>query len=70
MHDQPGIDMSVDAIMRQWPRTIPVFIQSKMLCVGCPVGPLHSLRDAAAAHGIAPGPLLASIQQLADQNRY
>lgn len=45
-------DMTVDEIMRQWPATIRLFIQSRMLCVGCPIGIFHTMKDACEAYGI------------------
>lgn len=45
-------DMSVDAIMRRWPATIAVTIRHGMLCVGCPIGPFHTVADACKAHGV------------------
>lgn len=46
-------DMSIDAIMRQWPSTIGVVARHGMLCIGCPVGRFHTLREACQAHGIS-----------------
>ena len=55
-------ELTVDTIMRRWPATIPIFIRQGMHCVGCPVGGLHTLDDAAHAHRIEPDVLLASIK--------
>jgi hybrid cluster-associated redox disulfide protein len=44
--------MSVDEIMRRWPATIRVFIRNRMLCIGCPIGVFHSVRDACEAHNL------------------
>ena len=38
--------MSVDEIMCRWPATIHVFMRRQMVCVGCPIGPFHTLKDA------------------------
>lgn len=43
-------DMTVDEIMRRWPATIRVFIRHRMLCIGCPIGAFHTVRDACDAH--------------------
>ncbi|WDR05997.1 DUF1858 domain-containing protein [Devosia rhodophyticola] len=66
MREEPNADMSVDDVMRQWPNAIPVFIHHHMLCVGCPVGRLHSLYDAALAHGLDVPTLMASISAAID----
>lgn len=46
----PG--MSIDAVMRRWPATIAVVMRHGMLCVGCPVGPFHTVAQACAEHGV------------------
>ena len=43
-------NMTVDEIMRRWPATIRVFIQNRMLCIGCPIGIFHTVKDACQAH--------------------
>lgn len=43
-------DMTVDEIMRRWPSTIRVFIRNRMLCIGCPIGVFHTVKDACDAH--------------------
>lgn len=45
-------DMTVDEIMRRWPATIRVFIRNRMLCVGCPIGIFHTVKDACEAHDL------------------
>lgn len=42
--------MTVDEIMRRWPTTIRVFINNRMLCIGCPIGIFHTVKDACEAH--------------------
>jgi hybrid cluster-associated redox disulfide protein len=44
--------MSMDEIMRKWPATVRVAISHHLLCVGCPIGPFHSIADAAREHGL------------------
>jgi hybrid cluster-associated redox disulfide protein len=46
-------DMTVDEIMRRWPATMQVFIRNKMICVGCPIGSFHTVKDACDAHDLA-----------------
>ena len=45
-------DMTVSDIMRRWPSTIAVFLELELDCVGCPIGPLHTLEDAAQEHAL------------------
>lgn len=43
-------DLSVKEIMDRWPETASAFIARRMHCVGCPIGPFHTLTDAAGEH--------------------
>ena len=45
-------NMTVDEIMRRWPATIRVFIGNRMLCIGCPIGVFHTVKDACRAHDL------------------
>jgi hybrid cluster-associated redox disulfide protein len=42
----------MDAIMRAWPATIRIVLRHRMLCVGCPVAPFHTLADACREHHV------------------
>lgn len=45
-------DLSLDDLIKTWPETIPVFLRHKMLCVGCLIGPFHTVTDACLAYGL------------------
>lgn len=45
-------DLSLGVLMDHWPETIPVFIRHRMICVGCPANPFHTIRDACAEYGL------------------
>jgi hybrid cluster-associated redox disulfide protein len=55
-------DLTVEHILAAWPGTLPVFIRFHMLCIGCPVTPFHTLREACLAHGIELESLLSVLQ--------
>jgi hybrid cluster-associated redox disulfide protein len=64
MHDLAlGPDMTIDAIMRRWPSTIPVVIGYGMLCVRCPIGRFHTLREACRAHEISEEQLMRDLAE-------
>jgi hybrid cluster-associated redox disulfide protein len=42
----------VDDVMRGSPRTIRVFLDFKMRCVGCPIACFHTVDDACREHGV------------------
>lgn len=44
-------DLSLAEIMRIWPRTIRVFIDWHLHCVGCPIADFHTITDSADEHG-------------------
>ncbi|WP_035525936.1 DUF1858 domain-containing protein [Hoeflea sp. BAL378] len=59
-------DMPVDEIMRRWPATLRVMIRHRMLCIGCPAAPFHTVAVAAAAHtldeAVLSGELLTAMR--------
>lgn len=45
-------DMPLADLMARFPGTIPVFMRHRMLCVGCLVGPFHTVADACREYGL------------------
>lgn len=45
-------DMPLADLTSRWPETIAVFNRHKMLCVGCLIGPFHTIVDACAEYGL------------------
>ena len=45
-------ELAADEVMRRWPATIAVMLRHRLLCVGCPVGRLHSIIDICRVHGL------------------
>ena len=43
---------NVQDVLVDWPQTVPVFLKHRMLCVGCYVGPFHTIKDACLEHDI------------------
>ena len=72
-------DCTLDEIMVRWPATIEVFVRHRMLCVGCLIGPFHTVADACAAYdldeaafwdelaAVSPGPAPTSAGAGADR---
>jgi len=52
----------VDEVMRKWPQTIAAFLKYRMLCVGCPIGPFHTVADACREHRVSEPEFLADLQ--------
>jgi hybrid cluster-associated redox disulfide protein len=57
-------DMPVDEVMRKWPATISVLLKHRMLCVGCPIGPFHSVTEACRAHGLDEQDVITELQDV------
>ena len=45
-------EMPVDTVMRTWPATIRIFLDRRMLCVGCHIAAFHTIAEACRFHGI------------------
>lgn len=61
-------DLTVDEVMRRWPRTLPVFVRLKLNCVGCDMAPFETLADIARTYDLDLPELLAQLEAaLAEQ---
>lgn len=58
-YDDP--DLLLRDLMEIWPETIPVFMRHKMLCVGCVIGPYHTVTDACSEYGLDKAEFLAEL---------
>jgi hybrid cluster-associated redox disulfide protein len=56
-------DMPVDTIMRNWPATVRVMMDHRMLCVGCPIAIFHTVTEACLAHGIDEESFVAALER-------
>ena len=56
--------MTVSEIMTRWPATMRLFIDRRLLCVGCPIAPFHLLCDVAAEHRVDERDLVAAVRDL------
>lgn len=57
------IDMTMAEIMARWPAILPVLMKERLLCVGCPISPFHTLADAAEEHGRDADELLRVVSE-------
>ena len=46
-------NLPLNELMATWPETIIVFKRHKMLCVGCLIGPFHTVSDACQVYGLS-----------------
>ena len=59
----------VDELMTKFPGTISVVLRHRMSCVGCLMGPFHTVCDAAEEYGIAADLLLDELRRAAARDR-
>ncbi|MGJ8615351.1 MAG: hypothetical protein ACSHWS_00835 [Sulfitobacter sp.] len=45
-------DLALDTLMTLWPETIAVFLRYNMVCIGCMVGPFHTVMDACLEYNL------------------
>jgi hybrid cluster-associated redox disulfide protein len=55
------VETLVDDVMRLRPATIKVFLRRRLRCVGCPIGPFHTVADAAREHCVDAEGLLEEL---------
>jgi hybrid cluster-associated redox disulfide protein len=58
-------DDLVDEVMSRSPRTIGVFLEYRMRCVGCPIACFHSVDDACREHHVDREAFLEALQACA-----
>jgi hybrid cluster-associated redox disulfide protein len=51
-HPIENPDLPLDELMTRWPETIRVFLDYRLLCVGCLIAPFHTVIDACREHGV------------------
>lgn len=54
--------MTIKELLERHPTAINVFIERKMLCVGCPVQEYHTLEEAARIYGVTLSVLMGSLR--------
>jgi hybrid cluster-associated redox disulfide protein len=55
--------ITIKKLLENYPGALSVFIERKMLCVGCPTEAYHTLEDVARIHGCDLEDLLNSLRR-------
>jgi len=58
------LDSTIAEIMERWPKTIPVFLEKRMVCVGCHMSKFDTLEDALRNYGYLPEEFLGELNQI------
>jgi hybrid cluster-associated redox disulfide protein len=61
-----AVDEIVDELMRKSPSAIAVFLKYQMKCVGCPIGPFHTIEDACREHSVDRAAFIADVRRAID----
>ncbi|WP_349362896.1 MAG: DUF1858 domain-containing protein [Roseitalea porphyridii] len=62
-HPIDNPDLPLDKLMARWPETIGVFIDHRLLCIGCLIAPFHTVVDACREHGVDEDTLRADLHR-------
>lgn len=63
-NDELGLmDRTLSDIMSAWPQTVKVFLRHGMHCVGCRVGPFHTIDDACLEYDLDEAAFLAELER-------
>ena len=54
---------TIQELLEQHPRATAVFIERRMLCVGCPAQAFHTLEEVARIHGSTIDDLCTAIRE-------
>jgi hybrid cluster-associated redox disulfide protein len=55
-------DLPLSELFRHWPEVVPLFLERRMLCFGCPIAPFHTLTDACTEYGLDEVEFRASLR--------
>lgn len=59
LHDP---ELTLACLMQLWPAVIPVFIQYRLSCVGCPISRFHTIADICRIHALDPDLFRADLR--------
>ena len=62
-------NMTVSAVLDQWPQTADVFNQFNMACVGCPVAPYYTVVEAAKVYKLSVDEFVAELEKTSKENQ-
>ncbi|NCF67644.1 MAG: DUF1858 domain-containing protein [Chloroflexi bacterium] len=62
-------NMTVSAVLDQWPQTADVFNQFNMACVGCPVAPYYTVAEAATVYKLSVDEFVAVLEEASKENQ-
>lgn len=68
-NQEPNLEnMTVDAILKQWPQTAQVFRSYGLACLGCAVAPFCEITAVSEIYGLPQEKLIAELRQVIKQH--
>lgn len=61
--------ISVEEVLKRWPETADVFNRRNMACVGCPVAPFYTVKEAAAVYNLSPDSFIEELEEAISEAR-
>jgi hybrid cluster-associated redox disulfide protein len=62
-------NMTISAVLDQWPQTADVFNRFNMACVGCPVAPYYTVTEAATVYKLSVDEFVAVLEKASKENQ-
>ena len=62
-------DMPIAEVVRKYPDTIEVFLNSGMHCIGCAAASFENIAEGAMAHGIDVDKLMKDLNKAIKENK-
>lgn len=63
------LETPVEEVMRRFPATIAVFLRHRMHCIGCAIGPFHTVLDASREYDLPAATMLRELRAEAGADR-
>jgi hybrid cluster-associated redox disulfide protein len=65
-HEAIG-ELTIDVLLKRWPKTAQLFQSHHMACLGCVVAPFCQVKDAIAIYNLSPELFLAKLKMMIEQ---
>jgi hybrid cluster-associated redox disulfide protein len=60
-------ELTIDVLLKRWPKTAQLFQSHHMACIGCVVAPFCKVNDAIDIYRLSPELFLAELKAIIDQ---
>jgi hybrid cluster-associated redox disulfide protein len=60
-------NMSIEEVVMKWPKTMDIFMEFGLHCIGCMASRFENIEQGAMAHGIPVDELIDALNKVADE---